>query len=161
MRFIRLGFVFLLLAPLRLAAAQTITGQDSTLAGLKRIYIKFDITPGSLDERSQTVLQDAFTLELRKIGIRVLKSTEELQTNQDGIMLVQFAKISRSLVDDAILRIDVRQAVRLERSGRPSFMVTWFYEDNGRNVVVPAFAATAAKKGADDFISRWLDVNGR
>jgi len=145
----------------RPAAAQSIPGQDSTLVGLKRVYVKFDIAPGSLDDRTLTAMQDAYTLELRKAGIRVLKSIEEVTASQDGVMLVQFAKIPRSLSTDAIFRIDVRQSARLERSGRTSFMVTWFYEDNGRNVVVPTFAAEASKKGVDDFISRWLDANGR
>ena len=143
------------------ALAQTIVNQDSTLVGLKRVFVQFEIHEGSLDQRAASEMQEAITLELRKAGLRVAKTLEELDLNQDGVILVQFAKVSRSLSNDAVFRLDVRQVARLERTRRPSFMVTWFHEDNGRNVLVPDFATAAAKKGVNQFLTAWLDVNGR
>jgi len=161
MRSFRFLLVAALLAFARPAAAQSIVGQDSTLAGLKRVYVKFDIPDGSLDARASAAMQDALVLELRKVGIKVAKTAEELDPAQDGVMLVQFSRIARAMSNDAVFRLDVRQSARLTRTGRPSFMVTWFHEANGRNVDVTAFASTAAKQGTDEFISKWLDVNGR
>lgn len=142
-------------------AAQTIPGQDSTLVGLKRVFVKFDISEGALAPQTLQAIQDNVVLELRKSGIRVAKSLEEIDLAQDGVMLVSVAKIGRSLTTDAVFRIDLRQAARLARTGRNAYMVTWFYEDNGRNVVVDQFAAAATRRGVNEFLTQWLDVNGR
>lgn len=161
MRFLRLLSLIGLSLFASPAFAQTIVSQDSTLTGLKRVFVKFEVYEGSLDQRTASEMQDAITLELRKAGLRVAKAVEEIDPDQDGVIYVQFAKVSRSLSNDAIFRLDVRQAARLERTKKPSFMVTWFYEDNGRNVIVPEFASAAAKKGVNQFLTAWLDVNGR
>jgi hypothetical protein len=155
------GLLLVASAVARPVAAQSITGQDSTLVGLKRLYVKFDVAEGSLSAAAQQEMQDNVLLELRKSGIRIARTPEEIDPAQDGIMLVQFAKVARSLSDDAVMRIDIRQAARLARTGRNAFMVTWFHEDNGRNVLVKDFAAAATKRGVNEFLTHWLDMNGR
>jgi hypothetical protein len=40
-------------------------------------------------------------------------------------------------------------------------MVTWFYEDFGKNVVPRQFAGPAVQKGINEFLSHWMDANGR
>lgn len=141
--------------------AQAIPGQDSTLVGLKRVFVKFDVSDGTLTTAQLQALQDLVTLEMRKSGIRVLKTLDEVDPAQDGVLLVSLTKIPRSLSTDAVFRMDLRQATRLARTGRSAFSVTWFYEDNGRNVVMEQFAAAAPKRGVNEFLTQWLDVNGR
>jgi hypothetical protein len=161
MRFLKfLVLVIALVASARPADAQL--SQDSTLKGLRQVYLDVVTNEGALDEAIVASMESSIALELRKAGIRVAPRLEDIDAAKDGVMIVHFYRIPRSLSNDAIFRIDLRQAVRLDRNPtQPVFVTTWFHEDNGRNVVPNDFSTAASRKGVDAFLTKWLDMNGR
>ena len=135
--------------------AQTAKNQDSTLAGLKRVLLVVHTSQDSAGT------YDAIALELRKAGLRILTSESD-PSNDDAMLAVYGTQIRRALGDDAQLRVMVVQRAALARNpGHFIWLPTWEYDDAGRNVIYGAWQQTAVTKATNDFLSHWLDMNGR
>jgi hypothetical protein len=140
--------------------AQYAVSQDSTLAGIKKVYLNFTDGNGGLGVAEAEELTGQVALELRKAGIRVAKERSEL-TGDDAILNVSVVTVTRTLVTDVQTRIDVEQMAQLARTKKSYAMVTWFYEQNKLNGIPKVDGPRLVKAGLDDFLSKWLDMNGR
>jgi hypothetical protein len=143
------------------AHAQYVVNQDSTLQGLQRVYVHFDTSAAALSPQVMAGVQSSVSLELRKAGVRTVHSLEELNGATDGILDVVLVKIPRALSTDFIVRLAVRQSAALSRTQQPFFLLTWFYEDNGRNVSPDQAGPAMVSKGVDKLLAAWLDNNNR
>jgi hypothetical protein len=141
------------------AHGQYAATQDSTLAGIKKVFVAFaDVNQGLGANAAQ--LESSAILELRKAGIRVVRTLEELE-NEDAILNISFITTQRVLSTDLSLRMDLEQMAQLQRTKQTLKMVTWYHEQNALNTVTTEAAPKMLTKGVDDLISRWLDMNGR
>ena len=146
-----------LAAPLRGQYAIT---QDSTLQGLQQVYLNFQMTEDAVSAGLYSELATYLNLELRKTGIRVARMPEELGDG-DGVLNVSLIEIPRTLTTDFQLRVDVEQMATLQRTGQMLRMVTWYYEDPQLNVIPENVARDMVTRGLNQFLSAWLDMNGR
>jgi hypothetical protein len=101
------------------------------------------------------------SLELRKAGLRVVQNSNELDLSKDGLLNISFVKVERALSTDLTLRIDVEQHATLVRTGSVLQMVTWFYEDDRRNIIVDQVMQPMLQQGVDRLLNAWLSANGR
>ena len=99
-------------------------------------------------------------LQLRKAGIRVAKDRNEL-TADDAVLNVSVITVARTLVTDVWVRMDVEQLAQLARTKKSYPMVTWYYEQNKLNGMPKSDGPRLVKAGLDEFLSKWLDMNGR
>lgn len=158
--FVRLGLVLALLSPATLSA-QYAAAQDSTLAGLQKVYIVFTDAGQGLGTAASEALKNSATLELRKAGIRVAREWSDLDAN-DAVLNISFITYQRTLVTDLCLRIDLEQMAQLQRTKHTTRMVTWYYEKLIQNSVpVKDAAPNMLTAGVNEFVSKWLDMNGR
>ena len=161
MRLLPLLAAAALLLAARPAAAQVVTAQDSTLVGLERVFVHFDFANAALHKPAAAAVQDTFLVALRKAGLRTAASVEELDGARDGVMRVELVTTQRGLSTDTRLRVDVRQAARLARTGRTAYMVTWFHERDGRGILLDDFAPEIMRKGVEEFLLRWRGMNAK
>lgn len=154
------GFLMALVmaAPVRAQFAAT---QDSTLRGLERVYINFQSGGGALTPAQLTQSTSFVSLELRKAGLRIVSNVSELDLSKDGLLNIAFVKVERALSTDLALSIDVEQHASLTRTGSVLQMVTWYYADDRRNVVVDQVLQPMLRQGLDKFLNAWLTANGR
>lgn len=140
--------------------AQYAASQDSTLVGIKKVYLNFTDANGGLGEAAAEELSGSVALELRKAGIRVAKDRSELSAD-DATLNVSVITVTRTLVTDVHVRMDVEQLTQLVRTRKSYPMVTWFYEQDKLNGMPKSDGPRLVKAGLDDFLSKWLDMNGR
>jgi len=141
-------------------SAQYAAAQDSTLAGLQKVFVNFTDLGQGLGSGVSEALRGSAILELRKAGIRVARDAGELDAN-DAVLNISFITTQRTLVTDLCLRIDLEQMAQLQRTKQSSRMVTWYYEKSALNAIVKDAAPLMLAKGIDEFMSKWLDMNGR
>jgi hypothetical protein len=140
--------------------AQYGVSQDSTLVGIKKVYLNFTDENGGLGVADAESLSGSVALELRKAGIRVAKDRNEL-TADDAVLNVSVITVTRTLVTDILVRMDVEQLAQLARTKKSYPMVTWYYEQNKLNGIPKSDGPRLVKTGLDEFLSKWLDMNGR
>jgi hypothetical protein len=143
------------------AGAQFAATQDSTLRDLRRVYVNFEVSEGAVPGSMANRLSDGVKLELRKAGLRLANSPEELADSTDAILNLTLIKIPRSLSTDFALRMDLEQQATLQRTKQTLKMVTWYYEEDQRNVIPEQAAEPMTKKAVDRLLMAWLDNNGR
>ncbi len=155
-----IGLALSAMAP-RSASAQWAAAQDSTLAGLQKVFVKFTDLGGGLGTTAAEALRSTAILELRKAGLRVARDTTELEAN-DAVLNISFIHAAPTAWTNYLsLRMDVEQMSQLQRTRQTTRMVTWYYEQSDWRVVVSERAPTMLAKGVNDFLSKWLDMNGR
>lgn len=142
------------------AHAQYAATQDSTLVGVKKVYVNFTDANGVLGQPNAEQLANGVALELRKSGLRVVHSVKEL-TNDDAILNVSVLATPRARTSDVSVRMDVEQVAQLQRTKQTLRMVTWYYEENASNAVVADAAPAMLGKGVNEFLAKWMDMNGR
>ena len=153
-----LFFAFVAAGP---AQAQLAPTQDSTLRGLERVYVNLQNGGGALTPAQQAQALDFITLELRKAGVRIAQAPSDLDLSKGALFNVAFMKVGSALSTDLTLRIDVEQAATLARTGSRLQMVTWFYEDDRRNIAIDQVLQHMLRQGLDRFLNTWLTANGR
>lgn len=141
-------------------AAQYAASQDSTLAGLQRVFVQFTDMGGSLGSATADALRNSAILELRKAGLRVAKDRSELGRD-DAVLNISFITTPRAISTDLSFRIDLEQLAQLERTKQTTSMVTWYYEKSALNTIVKDVAHPMLTKGVNEFLNKWLDFNGR
>ena len=142
------------------ADAQYAATQDSSLRGLQRVYVNFQ-NAGAITAQQQAQAIEFVTLELRKAGVRIVPSAGELDLSKDGLFDIGFIRVNRALSTDLVLRIDIEQAATLSRTGASLQMVTWFYEDDRRNIQPDQVLQPMLRQAVDRFLNAWLSSNGR
>ena len=143
------------------ALAQSSPDQDANLIGLKKAFLSVVTNEGALTQVQLDQIRAAAALELRKAGLRLAASEDETDIAQDAVITLGIYKIGRALSTDAIIRLTVYQGAQVARTQKTVALNTWFYEDNGRNVVFDQYMPSAVRKGVDTFLNAWLEANGR
>jgi len=156
---ISFAFTFGLVCPSALKA-QYAAAQDSTLAGLQKVFVNFSDVGQGLGSAGAEALRSSAILELRKAGIRVARDASELDSN-DAVLNISFITTPRTLFTDLFIRIDLEQMAQLQRTRQTTRMVTWYYEKSALNTIVKDAAPIMLTKGIDELLSKWLDMNGR
>lgn len=157
---VRLGLTLAMLCPATLSA-QYAAAQDSTLAGLQKVYVVFTDAGQGLGSVAAEGLKNSAILELRKAGIRVVRDVSELDSN-DAILNISFITSQRTFVLDLCLRIDLEQMAQLQRTKQTTRMVTWYYEKLIQNSgPVKDTGPILLTAGVNELVSKWLDMNGR
>lgn len=157
---VRIGLTFALLCPAALSA-QYAAAQDSTLAGLQKVYVVFSDVNQGLGVQAAEGLKNSAILELRKAGIRVARDMSELDSN-DAILNISFITYQRTFVLDVCFRMDLEQMAQLQRTKQTTRMVTWYYEKLIQNSApVKDNAPILLTAGVNALLSKWLDMNGR
>ncbi len=163
MRILRIALLPLVVAALTASPAnsQYAATQDSTLRGLERVYVNFATSDKGLSASDLSWALEFVTLELRKAGLRLVRDQNELDPFKDAILNVSFIKVSRAMSTDVTLRLDIEQRATLTRTGQSLRMMTWFYEDDRRNVDAAATVRPIFVQGVNRFLNSWLAANGR
>ena len=149
------------------AYGQFAAEQQSSLEGLRGIYVGFADMTGELDAATQQRLYSRATLELRKAGLRMLEATwegQELQAEvgEHALLNIGIAAAGGGLANDHLrIRMDVEQKVIVRRTGKELRLVTWFYEDDRRPMRWAEDVDTALLEGINMFLNDWLAANGR
>ncbi len=141
-------------------AAQFAGAQDSTLAGLQKVFVQFTDMGGALGGATAEALRNSAILELRKAGLRVAKDRSELG-REDAVLNISFITTPRAISVDLSFRMDLEQLAQLERTKQSTLMVTWYYEKSALNTIVKDVAQPMLTKGVNEFLNKWLDFNGR
>ena len=143
------------------AAAQYAATQDSTLRGIRRVYLNFSDVGGALGPELAAKIEEDAALELRKTGIKVAKSPEELDMTQDAVLNVSTISDRDTWRSDIALRIDIEQRAQVSRTQQTLQMVTWYYETVVKSVEPRKVAGPLVSEGINKFLGKWLDQNGR
>ena len=155
------GIIALVLLPSQLAA-QYGRQQAETLAGLNTVYVNYQEPQGELSAAANEEIVDVFTLELRKAGVRIARSIDEVATDQGVVKLAFIVNPGTLGQDQIILRMDVEQQARLVRTGEEYLMVTWFHEDTVKGFLNEGnIHRELALSAANRFLADWLDANNR
>ncbi len=151
---------FVLLTVSTPVVGQYAATQAETLRGLQRVLVVFSEPNERLEALVLRDLYQDATLELRKVGIRVATEAEEVDMSTDGVLnMTVFADGGFS--QNVTLRIDVEQHATLVRTGETKQMVTWFYEAARSGYPADQSARVLLTDGVNEFLSDWLDANGR
>jgi hypothetical protein len=143
------------------SGAQYAATQDSTLKGIRRVYLNFSDVGGALGPELAAKIADDAILELRKTGIKVAKSPAELDMTQDAVLNVSTIADRDAWRSDLALRIDVEQRAQMARTQQTLQMVTWYYETVMKSTEPKKVASTVVSEGINKFLNKWLDQNGR
>jgi hypothetical protein len=144
------------------AHSQYAATQDSTLRGIKKAYVNFLDVGDGLGQEAASELYNGLTLELRKAGIRIARDSADVDMSQDAILNVALVTTKNGFVYDVILRMDVEQRATLVRTAKTLQLVTWYYEDIIQRASDHRRAAPLLlTKATNEFLSKWLDANGR
>lgn len=151
----------LLVTSSSIGQAQYAATQDSTLKGVKRVYLNFADVNGALGAELATKIAEDAALELRKTGIRVVKNPAELDMREDAVLNVSAITDKDAWRSDLVLRIDLEQRAQLVRTQQTFQMVTWYYEKMLKTADLKVAARPMVAEGINKFITNWLDQNGR
>ncbi|MGH9204697.1 MAG: hypothetical protein ACRD2A_26010, partial [Vicinamibacterales bacterium] len=134
------------------AGAQFLMTQDSTLRGVRRVYLNFSDVGGALGPELAAKIAEDAALELRKTGIKVAKAREELDMSQDAVLNVSTIADRDTWRSDLGLRIDVEQRAQVTRTQQTLQMVTWYYETVLKSAEPKKVAGPLVAEG----INKWL-----
>lgn len=151
--------------PVAVAAQSPVNSvrEDSTLVGIKTVGLLVSDVDKSLGAQLTEQLAASTQLELRKAGLRVVRidSTGKAPGDFDALVQVQFYRRGRFAGDDVDMRFLVRQPVTLLRTSKLFWETTWQTERRGQNLEVKTAAPKFLTEAVNDFLSKWLDMNGR
>ena len=137
--------------------------EDSTLAGIQTVGLLISDANGALGAPLVAQLAASTTLELRKTGLRVIRidTATKAGVNFDALVQVLIYRRGRFGGDDVDMRYLVRQPVTLVRTQKQLWETTWIAERRGQNLVVKDAVPRMLTEAINEFLSKWLDMNGR
>lgn len=156
---ILVSVMFILTLPPSLSA-QYVSAQDSSLVGLKKVFVIFSDSGDAVTQAQAEELMGDIVLNLRKTGIRMAHDSSDV-SKDDGVLHFTLMKRQYALTNDLSLRLDVEQQATLARTGESSRVGTWYYEDDRHNVDPQQVLKPMVRKAVDAFLLKWLDMNGR
>jgi hypothetical protein len=136
---------------------------DSSLAGIKKVMLVMTDVDAQLGPTTVAQLEAATQLELRKAGIRVVLKGEGKADMEgtDAVLQIGLFGRRRALTNDLELGMRVRQWATVARTQKSGWYDTWTFEKRIETPDSRRDAPPLVTQGVNEFLSHWLDMNGR